>query len=99
MVHVKNTDLAERAVMTAEDPDTGMPLSTSMLYRVCKRDPMLFGEATRIMKEMYLAGQRNLCPSHFDHGSWDCDDSPTGKCVYTSDHDDCIFCHGPEERK
>ena len=35
--------------------------------------------------------------------AWECEDSPTGHCVYDEDtdraHDDCIFCHGPEERK
>lgn len=26
--------------------------------------------------------------------------SPTGRCVYLDfDEDDCLFCHGPEERK
>jgi hypothetical protein len=32
-------------------------------------------------------------------GNWECDDSPTGQCVYDADWDDCVFCHGPEERK
>lgn len=50
-----------------------------------------------------------------DHGTWDCPDgvevetphagpvSPTGKCVYLPEddihRDDCLFCHGPDERK
>lgn len=36
-------------------------------------------------------------------GYWNCPESPTGKCVYFSlsdpCHDDCLFCHDPEERK
>ena len=35
--------------------------------------------------------------------TWDCETSPIGYCVYedTKDpmHDDCLFCHDPEERK
>ena len=34
---------------------------------------------------------------------WECSQSPIGYCVYDSiddpAHDDCLFCHDPEERK
>jgi len=34
---------------------------------------------------------------------WECSTSPVGYCVYDivedPAHDDCIFCHDPEERK
>lgn len=34
---------------------------------------------------------------------WDCPESPLGLCVYHTfkdkPHDDCVFCHQPEERK
>ena len=34
---------------------------------------------------------------------WDCPKSPFGLCVYDhyedGAHDNCLFCHGPEERK
>ena len=40
---------------------------------------------------------------HLGCGSWDCPDSPIGKCIYHigSDlgWDDCILCHQPQERK
>lgn len=37
---------------------------------------------------------------YFQHGSWDCTDSPTGNCMYTNhDYDSCIFCYQPDERK
>lgn len=44
------------------------------------------------------------CPARiFISDWWDCAESPTGKCVYDQDedsmHDDCIFCHDPEERQ
>lgn len=36
-------------------------------------------------------------------GYWDCDDSPTGKCVYDDKKDPCLdiclFCGHPDERK
>lgn len=36
-------------------------------------------------------------------GSWDCDRSPFGLCMYNNEYDpekdDCIFCHKPDERK
>ena len=36
-------------------------------------------------------------------GSWDCEKSPVGKCVYDfyqdPCRDSCLFCHDPEERK
>jgi len=38
-------------------------------------------------------------------GGWECDnrDNLVGTCVYDDDedplHDDCLFCHAPEERK
>lgn len=38
----------------------------------------------------------------FGH-AWECPDSPTAKCVYHDEtdpaHDNCIYCHQPEERK
>lgn len=49
---------------------------------------------------------RSCCgsmPRKFVFGSWDCEKSPTGQCVYNHNmdpaHDDCLFCHDPEERK
>lgn len=36
-------------------------------------------------------------------GSWDCEHSPFGICMYHNfedpAHDNCIFCHQPNERK
>lgn len=36
-------------------------------------------------------------------GYWECPDSPTGRCIYNDkedpEHDDCLFCHDPSERK
>ena len=41
--------------------------------------------------------------SHEVPGTWDCDTSPIGTCVYyypeDPAHDNCLFCHEPEERK
>lgn len=35
-------------------------------------------------------------------GSWECTKSPIGLCIYNdlvdTLHDDCIFCHKPDER-
>ena len=35
--------------------------------------------------------------------TWNCDKSPIGLCVYDNledkAHDDCVFCHQPQERK
>lgn len=35
--------------------------------------------------------------------TWECEKSPVGTCVYNDRkdpmHDDCLFCHDPEERK
>jgi len=34
------------------------------------------------------------------NAGWDCDESPTGKCVYDNgDPDHCDYCGDPEERK
>lgn len=39
-------------------------------------------------------------PMYFQHGDWECDESPTGMCMYTNrDYDSCIFCNDPDERK
>lgn len=42
-------------------------------------------------------------PRNLQAGSWDCDGSPTGLCVYdmaTDEQDDeCLFCGNPNERK
>lgn len=39
-------------------------------------------------------------PTHFQHGDWDCENSPTGYCMYTNhEYDGCIFCYEPDERK
>lgn len=36
-------------------------------------------------------------------GTWDCENSPIGVCVYNHIEDpaldDCLFCGGPDERK
>jgi len=49
-------------------------------------------------KKLELIGNENL-----SIGDWKCDTSPIGECVYDSAndtyHDDCIFCHEPDERK
>jgi C4-type Zn-finger protein len=40
--------------------------------------------------------------NHPDLGVWACEDSPTGSCIYDDDddpgHDDCIYCHQPDDR-
>lgn len=38
-------------------------------------------------------------PHQFGHSEWECERSPTGHCMYTTDWDSCIFCGDPEERK
>lgn len=30
---------------------------------------------------------------------WECDSSPTGRCIYDEDLDSCSYCGHPEERK
>lgn len=44
-----------------------------------------------------------LQPSEIGWGDWDCDKSPTGKCIYDeiedSCWDHCVFCGAPDERK
>lgn len=41
--------------------------------------------------------------ANLSFGDWDCVESPTGQCVYDLDSDmgddDCLYCHGPDERK
>ena len=41
--------------------------------------------------------------AHIITYNWECEKSPVGWCVYhhwdDPAHDDCIFCHGPDERK
>ena len=36
-------------------------------------------------------------------GGWECENSPTGHCIYDNQtdwhHDDCLVCHDPSERK
>ena len=45
-------------------------------------------------------------PIHYhdvSFGDWDCEDSPTGYCIYgfydDYAHDSCIYCGEPDERK
>jgi hypothetical protein len=42
-------------------------------------------------------------PEYYYPETWECDKSPTGYCAYDFNgdpcHDDCLFCHQPEERK
>lgn len=42
-------------------------------------------------------------PDYLILGSWDCENSPTGKCFYDSEndrcHDECLVCGEPSERK
>lgn len=52
----------------------------------------------QVLKEHDLDPSKIVVP-----GSWDCEKSPVGKCVYDFYEDpcreDCLFCHDPEERK
>lgn len=34
-----------------------------------------------------------------EQAGWICDDSPTGRCIYEDDLDECTYCGDPEERK
>jgi hypothetical protein len=40
---------------------------------------------------------------NFVIGSWDCESSPYGHCIFDHEndpaHDHCLFCGGPDERK
>jgi hypothetical protein len=50
--------------------------------------------------EVSIAEKYNLLDKL--RGSWECPNSPLGKCFYEQDDgamDDCIFCHEPDERK
>ena len=42
-------------------------------------------------------------PRRFAYSAWECSKSPVDLCVYNHNmgpaHDDCLFCHEPEERK
>jgi hypothetical protein len=44
-----------------------------------------------------------IIASAIEIGSWICDQSPAGVCVYDDymdpAHDDCLYCNHPEERK
>jgi hypothetical protein len=50
-----------------------------------------------------LATLLDMDPISVELGSWDCEHSPTGKCVYDlhSDmgDDECLYCGEPDERK
>ena len=83
-------------LMKVTDPTTKMPALTTMLFRVCNQDE----EKMKIASRICGLFERTLPASHFTHSQfWDCDDSITGKCVYTNDMDCCIFCNEPDERK
>lgn len=61
-------------------------------------------EARRAKREADEEKVRVLFPhADLSFGHWDCEDSPTGECVYdlTSNmgDDDCLYCHQPNERK
>lgn len=42
-------------------------------------------------------------PERLHLGGWECQDSPTGRCIYNTIEDpmkdDCLICHDPSERK
>lgn len=42
-------------------------------------------------------------PEDLVMGYWECPESPTGHCIYDDEqdqeHDYCLFCDGPSERK
>jgi len=50
-----------------------------------------------------LGEKHGISADSLSHGSWDCKESPTGKCYFNEDEDpcedDCLVCGGPEERK
>lgn len=62
-------------------------------------------EIMSLKDEMYKIAQSKIPGWHFSNvvGSWDCDESPLGLCVYDITHDpaedNCIYCNEPNERK
>jgi hypothetical protein len=59
-------------------------------------------KALQATKDWKLMEER-FPEASLDRGYWDCEDSPTGNCWYDlkspMGDDECLFCHGPDERK
>lgn len=56
-----------------------------------------------ILKKQSPEEYSNLDPNNMIHGWWDCEESPTNKCIYNIENDpvrdSCLFCGEPDERK
>jgi hypothetical protein len=48
----------EKWCYTAQDPRTGLPFLTTLLYRICDNDEAKFDEGCRLLQEAFEAGQR-----------------------------------------
>ena len=46
---------------------------------------------------------KGIKPENIHLGYWDCEESPTDRCIYDDlkdpYHDECLFCGDPSERK
>jgi len=55
------------------------------------------------LKNKNLKEHANLNPNNLLLGFWNCEDSPTGECVYDEFDDpmsdNCLYCGEPDERK
>ena len=85
----------------------------SRIQELWKRYRLLKSEKYNLMEVLVTSAlnsaascNRTCCggmPRRLSYGSWDCEKSPTGSCVYNTDmdpaHDECLFCREPEERK
>lgn len=67
------------------------------------RDVFLKKERALTVKLMKYLKQEGISDIYPVVGDWKCEKSPIGHCIYNHFddpvHDDCIFCHEPDERK
>lgn len=97
-----DADASLKFMIQAREP--GKAVSSYQLTHARPLDqltPELVTDVVRSFKAgVRSVGTSSFSAEYFDHSGWDCDKSPTSKCMYTQEfHEECIFCGSPQERK
>ena len=114
MIEAKERPLGERF---NEKTRNLIEESLSATAHIAREERIIDGEAARLKRPLIerrkaitqeirevIANQiPDVRPADLHLGYWECDTSPTGRCIYNDRedhlHDHCLFCHDPSERK
>jgi hypothetical protein len=100
-IHRDNALNFRRTIKIAGDDLSGVMLEI-LEAKILEEEALAKNQDREVTAQLERV-QDDFPNTYLDEGNWDCSDSPTGICWYSS-HDDpcwdsCVYCEEPEERK